>query len=94
MNRFLIATLALTALALPAMAQENALPHIVPDGAGSDHVEYGPGPHGNIVGGGAAVITGTEDGRPVIDYRGAVRAQTPSRPALAPVVPNSQTHQG
>ena len=94
MNRFLIATLAVTALALPAMAQENAFPHIVPDAAGSNHVEYGPGPRGNIVGGGAAVITGTEEGRPVIEYRGAVRAQAPSRPALAPAVPNSQTQQG
>ncbi len=94
MNRFLIATLAVTALALPAMAQENAFPQVTNDGAGNTSVQYSTGPRGNIVGGGAAIITGTEEGRPVIEYRGAVRAQAPSRPALAPAVPESQTQQG
>jgi hypothetical protein len=63
----------LAALAIPAVAQET-YPRLV-GGADDMRVEYGPGPHGNIVGGGPVTIENTGDGRVAMTYLDPNRAQ-------------------
>ncbi len=89
MIRILSTAIALTALALPALAQENAFPQVSNDAEGRNIVQYSAGPRGNIVGGGVAVVTGFDEGRPVIEYRGATQAQAPGRPVGVTVVPTT-----
>lgn len=56
----------LNVLAIPALAQES-YPRLV-GGADDMRVEYGPGPHGNIVGGGPVTVENTGDGRVAVTY--------------------------
>ncbi len=94
MNRIL-AALAVTAVALPAVAfaQENAFPQVTNDSEGRSTIQYSAGQRGNIVGGGVAVVTGVDEGRPVIEYRGATQAQAPGRPVGVTVVPQTAAQQ-
>ena len=65
MNKFAIAAVAALLSTTAAFAEE--APRIAGDFA-SQHVVYGQAARGNIVGGGVAVVTGVDEGRPVISY--------------------------
>jgi len=84
MNKFAIAAIAAVLSSTAAFAEE--APRIAGDFA-SQHVVYGSAARGNIVGGGVAVVTGVDEGRPVISYldNGAVQ---PGVSGQVPVVQN------
>ncbi len=70
MNRILSSLTALSLMA-PALGfaadATNAYPRLAGD-ASRPHVEYAPGDRSNVVGGGIAVFTGSDDQRPVLAY--------------------------
>ncbi|RVT96790.1 hypothetical protein EOD42_10310 [Rhodovarius crocodyli] len=72
MNKIAIAAVAALLTSAAAFAEE--APRLTGDFA-SQHVAYSDAQRGNIVGGGVAVISGVDEGRPVISYIGATEAQ-------------------
>jgi len=68
------AAAALNVLTIPVLAQQT-YPRME-GGADDMHVEYGPGPHGNIVGGGPVTVENTGDGRVEITYLDSYGVQT------------------
>ena len=72
MNKFAIAAVAALLTSTAAFAEE--APRLAGDFA-SQHVVYSDAQRGNVVGGGVAVVTGVDEGRPVISYLGTSEAQ-------------------
>lgn len=90
MNRKLQTLIATAVLIGPAFAQpsvaENYYPRVIGSGQNIE-IDYGPGPRGNIVGGGVAHVVGSGENQD-IRYSGEVRTQSP-RDGLVPHVVGS-----
>lgn len=87
MNKIALAAAALlTSSMFPLGAFAEEAPRLTGDFA-SQHVAYDGTQRGNIVGGGTAIVTGVDEGRPVISYIGATEAQ-PGIAGQVPVVQN------
>lgn len=79
MNRIL-STLGILAVAAPAMAFASEATYSyprLPGDASNSQVEYAPGDRSNVVGGGIAVFTGTNDQRPEFAYGRLARQSAP-----------------
>jgi hypothetical protein len=72
MNKIALAAVAALLTSTAAFAEE--APRLTGDFA-SQHVAYSGTQRGNIVGGGTAIVTGVDEGRPVISYIGTNEAQ-------------------
>ncbi|WP_120009869.1 hypothetical protein [Teichococcus vastitatis] len=84
---WLLAGAAIAALATttPALSQDGiSYPRMTGSGENSE-IDYGPGPHGNVVGGGAAIATGSGENTE-IRHLDPSFAQVPDRRVMAVTV--------